>query len=917
MADIFLASRLGPAGFAKLVVIKRLREELGNLEEGVSYRELLLDEAKLAARLQHPNLVQTFEVGESDGLPYLAMEYLEGQPLDRVLLAAQRAYTAVPVEIVLRVVMDVLAGLDYAHGLVDYDGAPLGVVHRDVSPHNVFWTYHGEIKLVDFGVAKYAYSSVETDAGLIKGKLTYMAPEQALRADSLDCRADLFPAGILLWECLAGRPLMPRNNPAAALHKLLHEPLPSLAGVRPDLDPAIAAICERALQRDPEQRYQCADEMRADLEEVVERLRLPRPDLQGFLLRLFERERDARTRQIQAAMVVEVTGEAYVDLASTAPITASHVSQTLGPRRTARESVAPLHELGVAGALGDRGTRRTTGSLATMNALGMSHIGTGHGAGTLGAARPSTHGGLGGLGSGARATGSFAAVGGPGAGLGGAPRLEPLPAMPGVPQASGDGARGRWFALAASSAAFAVALAGLVLVLREGPPSTSPSSLSSGAQAAAVSAGARTAGARPPSDAKIVLRLCGSNTIGGELAPALVEAFLAYKGAAAIDRSGHAEGRITATLDGKRVAVALEARGTATAFAGLAAGTCDIGMASRAIDDAEVAKVISSEAAGLGDLRAPASEHVLALDGIAVIVHPNNPLRSLDRMALREIFSGEITDWSALGVQEAPIHVLARDASSGTFDTFKQLVLGESGLVAGARRFAESDALADAVASDPNAIGFIGLAYVRSAKAIAVAEVGAQPMLPTPFTVATESYLLARRLYLYTPAEPRSPLVAELISYALSPRGQAVVAGAQFVDLGLTLRDEPACDLRCPRAYASLIDGAQRVSVDFRFRSASSEMDSRAVRDLDRLVALLREHPGARLLLLGFSDTGGSVKSNAALSLERARVIESELATRGVRASAVRGFGAALPIASNTGEAGRERNRRVEVWLAR
>jgi phosphate transport system substrate-binding protein len=339
-------------------------------------------------------------------------------------------------------------------------------------------------------------------------------------------------------------------------------------------------------------------------------------------------------------------------------------------------------------------------------------------------------------------------------------------------------------------------------------------------------------------------------------------------------------------------------------------------MASRAIDAAEEAKIT---AAGLGDLRAPASEHVLALDGIAVIVHPNNPLRALDRAVLHDIFTGKLTDWSAVeGGEggEGPIHVLARDAKSGTFDTFKHLVLGKDPLVAGARRLAESDALADAVAGDRQAIGFIGLAYVRSAKALAIAEPGALPMLPTSFTVATEGYMLSRRLYFYSLPQPRSPLVAELIAYALSPRGQEVVSRAQFVDLGLTLRDEP-CDERCPRAYAAAVDGAQRVSVDFRFRSGSDQADSRAVRDLDRLVALLHDHPGARLSLLGFSDAVGSQRINSQLSLERARAIALELATRGVRVHAVKGFGAAMPVASNSGASGRERNRRVEVWLER
>lgn len=941
MADVFLATRLGPAGFAKLVVIKRLREELASLAEGPSYRGLLLDEAKLSARLQHPNIVQTFEVGDVGGVPYLAMEYLEGQPLDRVLAAAARAYLPVPLEIVLRVISDVLAGLDYAHGLVDYDGSPLGIVHRDVSPHNVFVTYHGEVKLVDFGVAKYAYSSVETEAGLIKGKLTYMAPEQALRAP-IDCRADLFPVGILLWECLAGRTMMPRNNPPGALQKLLYEPLQSLGEVRPDLPPALVAICDRALQRDPEQRYQCADEMRADLEDLVTQLGLPRADLQGFVLRLFEREREARTRQIQAAMIAESAGDPMVDFVPTGPTTGTHVSQALGTRRTARESVAPLSTLGEPGAFGAFGGyggapgsspgtgRRTTGAISTISAIARpGRLGL---SGQLAVPRAITQSQM----SAMSALANHGIVGDGdlsdsaphrAARADRLPLLEPLPLLVG---GAPDGAparrpsRRKVIAGSAVGALAAFALAAFALGGGSSPAPTSPgSSAASSSRAALPAASARTV-ARPDgapdgasSDApRVALRLCGSNTIGGELAPALVEAFLAHQGAGAIGRAtsaGPDRRRIVATLDGQRLAVEIDARGTATAFEGLAAGRCDVGMAARAISASEDDAIIR---AGLGDLRAPASEHVLALDGIAVIVHPNNPLRGLDREALHDVFTGKITDWSALGGEAGPIRVLARDDKSGTFDTFKHLILGDDEL-ATAERFAQSDALADAVASDPAAIGFIGLAYVRSAKALAIAEPGALPMLPTAFTVATESYLLSRRLYLYTVAQPSSPLVAQLVSFALSPRGQGVVARAQFVDLSLTLRDEPPCDIRCPRAYAALVDTARRVSVDFRFQSNSSELDSRAVLDLDRLVTLLRAHPDERLYLLGFSDTGGSAKNNTAVSLERARAVAAELATRGVRVHTVKGFGSVLPIAANDSEAGRERNRRVEVWLAK
>jgi phosphate transport system substrate-binding protein len=335
-------------------------------------------------------------------------------------------------------------------------------------------------------------------------------------------------------------------------------------------------------------------------------------------------------------------------------------------------------------------------------------------------------------------------------------------------------------------------------------------------------------------------------------------------------------------------------------------------MASRAINTDEVA---TTARAGLGDLRSPATEHVLALDGIAVIVHRNNPLRTLDRASLRAVFTGEITDWSQLGAPAGPIHVLARDHHSGTFDTFKALVLGKAELRAGTPRYEDSIALADAVAADPDAIGFIGLPYIRATKALAIGDAGAPAMLPTAFTITTEGYLLARRLYLYVPARVRSPFATDLVSFALSTHGQQVVRDAGFVDLDVVAGDGIACDARCPKRYAELVGDAHRLSVDFRFRYGRDEPDSRATRDLDRLVGYLARHPGSHVLLLGFSDSSGDAAYNVKLSRSRALAIARELATRGVHAAAVDGFGAAMPISANTSDADRERNRRVEVWV--
>src|SRR5262249_1821827 len=153
-----------------------------------------LDEARLSARLHHPNVVQVFEVGEHMGQQYIAMEYLDGQPLSRVIAAVQRNGRRLDPPFAVRVITETLAGLHHAHELVDYDARPLGIVHRDVSPQNVFLTYDGEVKLVDFGIAKAGDVAVATEAGVIKGKMGYLAPEQ-VRSQALDRRVDVFATG--------------------------------------------------------------------------------------------------------------------------------------------------------------------------------------------------------------------------------------------------------------------------------------------------------------------------------------------------------------------------------------------------------------------------------------------------------------------------------------------------------------------------------------------------------------------------------------------------------------------------------------------------------------------------------------------------------------------------------------------------
>jgi eukaryotic-like serine/threonine-protein kinase len=302
MAQVFLAVARGPQGFNKLVVLKRMRAQLAQDEGLVT---MFVDEARLAARLNHPNVVHTYEIGEYKGLYFIAMEYLDGQPLNRILAEVHRVGREVRPAVWMRVVGDALLGLHYAHTLKDYDGTPLDIVHRDVSPHNVFVTYGGQAKVVDFGIAKAILSRTQTDAGSLKGKIAYMSPEQA-RGDRLDRRSDVFAMGIVLWEALAGRKLFGHELAGTTLHKLLNSNAPRLSTVLGDakVDPELDELVARALARDADDRFQSAQEMREALEDWMRtRGEIVRQDEVGDVVSdLFDGVRTESQRQIQAHM---------------------------------------------------------------------------------------------------------------------------------------------------------------------------------------------------------------------------------------------------------------------------------------------------------------------------------------------------------------------------------------------------------------------------------------------------------------------------------------------------------------------------------------------------------------------------------------------------------------------------------------
>jgi serine/threonine-protein kinase len=259
MADVYLAVTQN-AGFEKLVVIKQLRESLA---EDPTFVAMFMDEARLAARLNHPNVVQTLEVGTdvATGLHFIAMEFLEG--VAYVRLARLKDRIPPPLAFHLRIIVDILRGLHYAHELCDFDGKPLSVVHRDVSPQNVMLTFAGMVKVLDFGIAK-AELAVEQRPEDFKGKLEYMAPEQALR-QPVDRRADIFSVGVMLFEALTRRRLYQKGDQKHEL--LVSGRLPGVLDVTPSAPKHLAAICAKAMAHDREDRYATADAMADELED--------------------------------------------------------------------------------------------------------------------------------------------------------------------------------------------------------------------------------------------------------------------------------------------------------------------------------------------------------------------------------------------------------------------------------------------------------------------------------------------------------------------------------------------------------------------------------------------------------------------------------------------------------------------------
>jgi serine/threonine protein kinase len=295
VAQLFLAKITGVEGFEKLVAIKMILPHLSGEKELVT---AFIDEAKLAALLSHQNIAQIYDFGLMENSYFIAMEYLFGKDLRHILQKAKEKEMPLGLEQALYITSRICSGLDYAHKMADFQGKPLHIIHRDISPQNILITYQGEVKIVDFGIAKAASQSTVTSDGAIKGKVAYMSPEQA-SGEKIDHRSDIFSMGILLYEMLTQKRMF-TGDTLEILDKVRKGAFEQAEAVVKDLPPKLYAILNKALAKDPEQRYQSCGEMQTEIEECMFELSM-RPSARGlgdYMKNLFGKEMEAEGERI-------------------------------------------------------------------------------------------------------------------------------------------------------------------------------------------------------------------------------------------------------------------------------------------------------------------------------------------------------------------------------------------------------------------------------------------------------------------------------------------------------------------------------------------------------------------------------------------------------------------------------------------
>jgi len=340
MATVHLARQISDEGFSRVVAVKRLHAHVAESKESLA---MFLDEARLASRIRHSNVVPTLDVVSRDGELLIVMEYILGQSLSSLLRACQESGERMPVPIATRIAIDTLRGLHAAHVALDEEGKPLGIVHRDVSPQNILVGVDGVCRIVDFGIAKAVGRLQTTQNNKLKGKLAYMAPEQLERTRGLDGRVDLYAASIVLWEMLAARRLFKGEDEVDTFKKALGAVVPPLLEEVPDLDPRLAELAARGLARDREGRPETARAMAEELEATG--LAASAAQLADWVKTVAQRELDSASSLVSALeRAPSLTPDALKSIGLTSTWSESSVRQMV--RASIENSEAETAQMG-------------------------------------------------------------------------------------------------------------------------------------------------------------------------------------------------------------------------------------------------------------------------------------------------------------------------------------------------------------------------------------------------------------------------------------------------------------------------------------------------------------------------------------------------------------------------------------------
>lgn len=435
--------------------------------------------------------------------------------------------------------------------------------------------------------------------------------------------------------------------------------------------------------------------------------------------------------------------------------------------------------------------------------------------------------------------------------------------------------------------------------------------------------------------------IAGSDTVGLGVMPLLMSGYAAFLGAEATVTATETQGEILAEMVGDEGfgdpmgSYLVNSTTSSDAFRKLTDRSAQVGMASRRIRPAE-ARALRDD--GAGNMISPSNEHIIAVDSLVVITHPDNVIDTLTTAQLRDIYSGAITNWAEVGGADAPISIFGRSEGSGTRSVFESRLFGDDVPAAPANMgiAGDNNEMAASVNADPNAIGFVGYAFQRGAKPLTLVNECGINMTPDAFSARTEEYALQRFLYLYNREDTLDQASADFVNYAISEDADEVIAKSGFIDLGIARQEQSADGARARQLLNPNVDAFEggvmremmaqmvdydRLSATFRFRTGSSKLNLRGQLNLERLADYLEGEPeGTKVLFVGFTDDVGAFESNRELSIGRAQQVQDTLrASAGDRLAGIEmataGFGEVSPSACNTTENGRGINRRVEVWI--